>query len=100
MPLGFNYDSRIIGSISDMPEACDLVNTHTLQHGKAPPTHKQGSRQIDFMFASRRLVKQVDVCGILPFDSIFASDHRPLFVDFNVFTLFGHPAFSTEIAAP
>jgi hypothetical protein len=51
-PLGFNYDERISGSISYMLEACDLVNIHTLQHGEAPPTHKQGSRQIDFMFIS------------------------------------------------
>jgi hypothetical protein len=51
------------------------------------------------MFISRRLVKHVEACGILPFDKIFASDHRTLYVDFNVFTLFGHPAFGTERAA-
>jgi hypothetical protein len=65
-PLGFNYDSRISESISDMLEACDLVNIHNLQHREAPPTHKQGSRQIDFMFISRRLVEHVEACGILP----------------------------------
>jgi hypothetical protein len=51
-PLGFNYDERTSGSIADMLEACDLLNIHTLQHGKAPPTHKQESRQIEFMFIS------------------------------------------------
>jgi hypothetical protein len=34
--LGFNYDSRISGSIAEIIEACDLVNIHTLQHGEAP----------------------------------------------------------------
>jgi hypothetical protein len=97
--LGFNYDGRISGSIANMLEACDLVNIHTLQHGEDPPTHKQGSRQIDFMFISRRLVKHVEECGILPFDTLFASDHRPLYVDFNVSTLFGHPSFGIERAA-
>jgi hypothetical protein len=45
------------------------------------------------------LVEHVEACGILPFSKIFASDHRPLYVDFNVFTLFGHPDFGTEKAA-
>jgi hypothetical protein len=64
-----------------------------------PATHKQGSRQIDFMIIFRRLIEHVKACGILPFDSIFASNHIPLYVDFNIITLFGHPAFSTERAA-
>jgi hypothetical protein len=58
--------------------------------------HKQGSRQIDFMFISQQLVEHIDMCGIIPFNSIFESYHRPLFVYFNMFTLFGHPAFGTE----
>jgi hypothetical protein len=49
-PLCFNYDSRISGSIADMIKAFDLFNVHTPQRGEAPATHKQGSRQIDFMF--------------------------------------------------
>jgi hypothetical protein len=98
-PLSFNYGERISGSIVDMLEACDLVNIHNLQHGEAPPTYKQVSRQIDVMFISRHLVEHVEACGILPFDTIFACDHIPLYVDFNVYTLFGHPAFGTEKAA-
>jgi hypothetical protein len=82
-----------------MFEACNLVNIHTLQHDEAPPTHTQGSRQIDFMFISRRLVEHIEVCGILTFGSIFASDHIPIFIDFNVLTFFGHPASGTERAA-
>jgi hypothetical protein len=70
-----------------MIEACDLVNTHTLQHGEASATHKKGSQQIDFNFLSRSLVIHVEDCGILPFDSMFPSDHIPLYVDFNIATL-------------
>jgi hypothetical protein len=95
-PLGFNYNEIISGSIADMIEACNLVNIHMLHHGEAPPTHKHGSRLIDVMFISQRLVENVEACGILPFDKIFVSDHRPLYVDFNVYTLFGNPAFVTE----
>jgi hypothetical protein len=80
-PLGFNYDSRISGSIAAMIDACDLVNIHALQHGEAPTTHKQGSQQIDFMFVSCSLVIHVEECGILPFDSMFSSDHKPIYVD-------------------
>jgi hypothetical protein len=51
------------------------------------------------MFVSRRLVEHVEAYGTPPFDSISASDHRPLFVYFNVFKLFGHRDFGTERAA-
>jgi hypothetical protein len=81
-----------------MMEACGLVNIHTLQHGAAPATHKEGSQQIDVSLLSRSLVIHVEECGILPFDSVFPSDHRPLYVDFNIATLFGHPAIGTEKA--
>jgi hypothetical protein len=98
-PLGFNYDARISGSIADMIEACSLVNSHTIENGEVPPTHTQESRNIDFMFISRCLVKHVEACGIPPFDSLFGSGHRPLYVYFNVFTFFGHPYFGKERAA-
>jgi hypothetical protein len=97
--MGFNYDSRISGSIAEMIEACDLVNINTLQHGEATATHTQGSQKIDFNFISRSLVIHVEECGILPFDSMFPSDHILLYVDFNIATLFGHPAIGTEKAA-
>jgi hypothetical protein len=98
-PLGFNFDSRISGSIATILEACELVNSNTLQHGEAPATHKQGSRQIDFMLISRSLVRNVKGCGILSFDSMLPSEHIPLYVDFDVATLFGHPSIGTEKAA-
>jgi hypothetical protein len=34
-------------------------------------------------------------CGILPFDSMFSSDHTPLYVDFDVATLFGNSEIGT-----
>jgi hypothetical protein len=67
-PLGFNYDSRISGSIAAISESCNLVKIHTLRHGEAPETHKQGLQHIYFMFISRSLVKHVKGRGILPFD--------------------------------
>jgi hypothetical protein len=98
-PLGFNYDSRISVFIADIIEACDLVNVHTLQHGEAPATYKQGSEKNDFMFVSRSLVIYVEDCGILPFDAMYAIDHRPLYVDLNIAFLFGHPEIGTEKVA-
>jgi hypothetical protein len=71
-----------------MIEACDLVNIYTLQHGEAPSTHKQGLQQIDVMFISHSLVEHVKGCGILKFDSMFLSDHIPIYVDFDISTLF------------
>jgi hypothetical protein len=62
MPLELNYDTWISGSIAGMLEACDLANIDTLQHGEDPPTHKQGSRKINFMFIFPRLVEHVEAC--------------------------------------
>jgi hypothetical protein len=48
------------------------------------------------MFISHSLAEHVKGCGILPFDSMFTSDHIPLYVAFNVAILFGHPTIGTE----
>jgi hypothetical protein len=36
---------------------------------------------------------------MLPFDSMFPSDPIPLYLHFNITTLFGHPSVGTEKAA-
>jgi hypothetical protein len=51
------------------------------------------------MFIYQRLIEHVKACDILSFDSIFASDQLPLYVDFNVIKLLGHAPFGTERAA-
>jgi hypothetical protein len=94
--VGQRMMSHGYGSIVAMLEACNLVNINTIQHGEAPATHKEGSHHIDFMFISGSLVRNVKGCRILPFDSIFSSNHMPLYVDFDVTTIFGHPSIGTE----
>jgi hypothetical protein len=79
-----------------MLEECCLVNTHTVRHGTIPATHKQGSQHIDFMFISRYQEHFFWGCGIPPFESIFASEHRPLYGDFDVISLFGNLTIGTE----
>jgi hypothetical protein len=50
-PLGFNYDSRISGSIAEISEACDLVNIHTLNTWKHQQrTHKARNKFISISF--------------------------------------------------
>jgi hypothetical protein len=52
------------------------------------PSHKRGSSKIDFCFASQRTLQCVVRSGILTFDTLFTSDHRPLFVDVDIQQLF------------
>ena len=51
-PLGFNYDKNIDGSIATLSLACNLVNVHKLRHGEVPPTHIDGSEQVDYAWVS------------------------------------------------
>jgi hypothetical protein len=51
------------------------------------------------MFVSLSLIVHIKGCGILLFDSMYSSDHIPPYVDFDLATLFRHPAIGTEKAA-
>jgi hypothetical protein len=77
------WASIMIHGLQEMIESWDLVNIRTLQHGEAPATHKRGSQQINFMFVLRSLVIHVEESGILPFNSMLSSEHRPIYVFFK-----------------
>ena len=47
------------------------------------PTHIRGQRRIDFILVSPSLLPFITACGILPFSTV-PSDHRPLFLDFDL----------------
>jgi hypothetical protein len=82
-----------------MMEACDLVNyTHTSTWSGTSNAQTRFTKKY-FNLRSRSLVKHAEECGILPFDSMFPSDHIPLCVDFNIVKLFGHPVIGTTKSA-
>jgi hypothetical protein len=64
-----------------------------------PPTHTRGSKCIDFVFGSPRILNHVQSAGISPFfeEPWPKTDHRNIFVDIDEIGLFGA---STETIPP
>ena len=62
---------------------------HKFPHHVAFGTHDQGTRRIDSILISPRLLPSVQNIGYAPFQHATDSDHRALFVDFHTTTLFG-----------
>lgn len=84
-------------TIGDEPAGLDkIVQKHSLtdaiQHLHGPyecATYSRGSKCIDYFLVSSELLPCLRRGGILPFDAITMSDHRGLFIDLNMKTLFG-----------
>jgi hypothetical protein len=96
--LGLHYDKTIDGSIASMVDTCDLVNTQKHKHVNTPPTQASGLTQIDLIFMSSAAAEFIFCCGILDFKTLFWSDHRPLYIDINIFHPLGYPVYGTIIA--
>ena len=64
----------------------DLIGS---KHGiNSPPTYQRGSQTIDFMFGTHRLKESLTKCGHLAFNQGIISDHRALWIDFDITLLF------------
>jgi len=83
---GYGHD----GSLMTLIRTCGLCDPLTIQHpDRTPPTtYSRGPNRIDYILVSSNILPAVKRSGMLPFDSIFISDHRPCFVDFAASTLF------------
>jgi hypothetical protein len=78
-----------------MVDSCDLVNIHKHKHIDTPPTQSSGSTQIDLIFMSAAAAEFIFQCGILDLNTLFASDHRPLYIDIDILRLLGYPVHGT-----
>ena len=79
-------DSSIKGSIPWLLAECGLVDTHEeMNAGPFPSTFDRGSRRIDQIYATSRLVDEnfVLLSSMGSYDSVFLSDHQPIFLDFD-----------------
>jgi hypothetical protein len=47
------------------------------------PTQVRGSKRIDYMIGTRNLLPFIMKIGYIPFNEIFDTDHRPMFVDIS-----------------
>jgi len=94
-PVQFSFDKPIRikghdGTLSTLVCTCGLIDLLTLQHPDPlpPATYIRGKERIDFIFVSAALLPNVRHTGILPYNSIFISDHCPCYIDFDSKSLF------------
>jgi len=88
------------GKLSTLIATCGLRDPLAIQHTTRPfpASHIRGSKRIDFLLVTPRLVLAVLHSGSLAFHSMFHSDHRAYYLDFDAFLLFADPA--CEITPP
>ncbi len=93
-PLPYNPEGATIcnqhdGSLSTLLKTCGLVDILQTHHtDKAPATYNRGKKRLDYIFVSSSVTSSVLRSGILPFSSLFLSDHRPCYIDIDAVILF------------
>ena len=66
-------------------QAGNLTDAHSHQHGEVEiSTYTRGSKRLDYIFTTPRLVDHILRSGYEPFHARIASDHRGYFVDFDL----------------
>jgi len=78
------------GSLATLIRTCGLCDPLTIHHPDSPPptTYSRGPNRIDYILVSNSILPAVWRSGLLPFDSIFISDHKPCFIDIDGNSLF------------
>lgn len=100
VPLQFTLSKPISasghdGSLAKLAHTCGLCDPLLIHHnGTPPPTFKRGKDRIDFILVSMSLLQCTTSSGLLPYDSIFHSDHKACFID-----LHGKLLFKEDLAA-
>ena len=70
-------------------------------HGvNSPPTYQRGSHTIDFLFGTNRFKESIKKCGHLAFNHGIISDHRGLWIDFDITMLFRQQFHDIYINGP
>ncbi len=85
--------------IKRLTTTCGLTDIQKAQFpNQSIPSHQSGSTKIDYMFGSPLVLERVRRAGILSIDAGFCSNHRMLFIDLDIFTLF--QGNSTDLPKP
>jgi hypothetical protein len=95
-----NESSSLGSGVDKLICKCGLADAHKSAQTTlaAPATYQRGSKKIDFILISPRLVESIRAAGILPLNEGYLSDHRALVVDFDPQTFFGDN--TSDIVAP
>jgi hypothetical protein len=51
---------------------------------KIPNTYARGSKRLDYLFGTEKVLEYCSTCGILPFGYGYPSDHRAIFARINI----------------
>jgi hypothetical protein len=73
------------GGICELIQLCGLVDVYQHFHEDETefPTHKNGSRVIDYIFGSTNILQYINRTGYVQFNECFESDHRAVFCDLS-----------------
>jgi hypothetical protein len=66
----------------------DLLPYHHGMEGEVE-THSRGSKRLDYVFGTQELAESIVRIGVTPYNFVIASDHRGLFIDFNIDAFLG-----------
>ena len=86
-------------SLKTLATTLGLLDVLAEQHKETmPATYARGRKRLDYVFVTPNLMRSVERSCILPFDTMFGGDHRPILIDFDAKVLFGDE--SHEINRP
>jgi len=88
------------GSLATLATTCGLIDPLASHHKDRPfpATYNRGQSRLDYILVSSSILPSVQRSGILPYQSIFYSDHRACFLDIDSIQLFGDS--TTSMAPP
>jgi hypothetical protein len=88
-------DKKHDAKLSTLISTCSLVDPLAKQHSSRPfpASHIRGSERIVFILVSQTIDMALKASGCLSFYSMFNSDHRGYYVDFDAKLLFSDPAY-------
>jgi hypothetical protein len=80
--LGIDANEHIHQSSKLLPflESTGLIDSH-IHPSETISSTKLGSRKIDFLFTTLAIKNHISKSGILAYDTIYFSDHRPIYID-------------------
>jgi len=86
------------GKLATLVSTCQLCLPLALQHETRPfpASHIRGQNQIDYILVSKSILPAILRSGVLPHLSLTRGDHRPYYLDFDVYGLFSDPAYQID----
>jgi hypothetical protein len=86
------------GSLASLMVSCGLVDPLRHQHAARPfpATYNRGNSRLDYILVSASILPAVQRSGILPYNSIFYSNHWSCYLDIDSTLLFEDPTFDMQ----